>query len=98
MSEANANAAIMAACDPRNLDTAELTRRLRDLAAGKRNVDVDFLLHLDAFDARNAYLDAGFCSLWDFCLRELHLREATPSEENDGPCNSSGEMERGRGP
>jgi hypothetical protein len=65
----------MSATGPRLLDAPALAKRLRELARDKRNVDVDFLLHLDAFDARNAYLDAGYASLWDFCLRELHLRE-----------------------
>jgi hypothetical protein len=36
---------------------------------------VDFLLHLDEFDRRRAYVDAGYRSLWDYCLRALHLRE-----------------------
>jgi hypothetical protein len=65
----------MARTDPHLLDAPTLAARLRELAREKRNVDVDFLLHLDVFDARSAYLEAGFSSLWDFCLKELHLRE-----------------------
>jgi 5-methylcytosine-specific restriction endonuclease McrA len=60
---------------PSSLDSASLTRRLGELAGDERNVQVDFLLHLDEFDRRRAYLDAGHGSLWDYCLRALHLRE-----------------------
>jgi hypothetical protein len=65
----------MHALAPRSLDSASLARRLRDLAGDERAVQVDFLLHLDEFDRRQEYLPHGFGSLWDFLLRELHLRE-----------------------
>ena len=72
----------MIASLPSSLDSADLARRLADLArrlaelAGdERAVQVEFLLHLDEFDRRRAYLDAGYHSLWDYCLRALHLRE-----------------------
>jgi hypothetical protein len=60
---------------PSSLDSADLACRLRDLAGDERNVQVDFLIHLDEFDRRRAYLEAGYGSLWDYCLRALHLRE-----------------------
>ncbi|HUL59085.1 MAG TPA: hypothetical protein VLU43_07420 [Anaeromyxobacteraceae bacterium] len=65
----------MHALAPSTLDSASLARRLRDLAGDERQVQVDFLLHLDEFDRRQEYLPLGFGSLWDFCLRELYLRE-----------------------
>jgi 5-methylcytosine-specific restriction endonuclease McrA len=65
----------MAAFIPSSLDSATLTRRLGELAGDERNVLVDFLLHLDEFDRRRAYLDLGYGSLWDYCLRALRLRE-----------------------
>ncbi len=40
-----------------------------------RQVQVEFLLHLDEFDRRRAYLDLGFGSLWEYCREALHLRE-----------------------
>ncbi len=58
-----------------SLDSEALARRLRDLVGEERNIQVDFLLHLDEFDRRRAYLEAGFPSLWDYCLRVLYLRE-----------------------
>src|SRR6266702_7145250 len=57
------------------LDSAALARRLGELAGDERDVQVDFLFHLDAFDRRRGFLDAGYASLWEFCQRALHLRE-----------------------
>ncbi len=57
------------------LTTETLARRLGELALAERRVQVDFLLHLDEFDRRRAYLEAGYGSLWEYCLRALHLRE-----------------------
>lgn len=52
-----------------------LARRLVALAGEERAVQADFLLHLDEFDSRRAYLPLGFPSLWAYCLTALHLRE-----------------------
>ena len=60
---------------PADLDTKDLARRLSELAGDERNVLVDFLLHLAVFDDRRGYLDAGYPSLWSWCLSVLHLRE-----------------------
>jgi len=60
---------------PSSLDSCMLARRLCELVGHERNVQVDFLLHLDEFDRRRAYLEAGVGSLWEYCLRSLHLRE-----------------------
>jgi hypothetical protein len=43
--------------------------------ADERGVLVDFLRHLDEFDRRRAWAEAGYDSLWNYCLRVLHLRE-----------------------
>ncbi|MFL5271952.1 MAG: HNH endonuclease [Anaeromyxobacteraceae bacterium] len=61
--------------DPRSLDAAALSRRLAALAGDEREVQVEFLLHLDAFDQRRAWAEAGYPSLWEWILRVLHLRE-----------------------
>jgi hypothetical protein len=60
---------------PATLDSPALARRLAELAGDERRVQVDFLLHLDEFDRRRAFLEAGYESLWTYCLRVLHLRE-----------------------
>ena len=60
---------------PSSLDAAALALRLVELVGDERTIQVEFLLHLDEFDRRRAYLEAGFGSLWDYCLRSLHLRE-----------------------
>ncbi len=60
-----------------SLDSKALAARLRELAGDRRNVDVDFILHLDEFDRRRAYLEAGYGSLWAYCLEALHLCEGS---------------------
>jgi hypothetical protein len=57
------------------LDTPTLTRCLRECAGEERDRQVDFLRYLDAFDAREAWREAGHGSRWQYCLGELHLRE-----------------------
>ena len=58
-----------------SLDARTLARRLGELAGDERQVQVEFLLYLDEFDRRRAYLELGFGSLWTYCLEALHLRE-----------------------
>jgi hypothetical protein len=65
----------MNAAAPSTVGTEILARRLRELAGDERNVQVDFLLHLDEFDRRLAFREAGYDSLWTYCLQALHLRE-----------------------
>ena len=65
----------MTATVPSSLSSDALARRLAELAGDERRVQVDFLLHLDAFDQRRAWLQAGYESLWTYCLQSLHLRE-----------------------
>jgi 5-methylcytosine-specific restriction endonuclease McrA len=60
---------------PSTLDSNVLALRLCELAEEERNVLVDFLLHLDEFDRRRAFVEAGYPSLWAYCLEVLHLRE-----------------------
>jgi hypothetical protein len=60
---------------PASLSSAALARRLADLCGEERNVLVDFLLHLEAFDRRLAWAEAGYGSLWAYCMEVLHLRE-----------------------
>jgi len=61
--------------DPSSLDTPSLAACLRQSAGEERDRQVDFLLYLDPFDAREAWREAGHGSLWQYCLRELALRE-----------------------
>lgn len=65
----------MADGDLSKLDLPTLSARLRALAGEERNVQADFLLHLDALDLRRGYAELGYPSLWEYCLRALHLRE-----------------------
>jgi hypothetical protein len=61
--------------DPSSLDARTLAACLRSSAGEERERQVDFLRYLDPFDAHEAYREAGYGSLWQFCLRELCLRE-----------------------
>jgi hypothetical protein len=65
----------MPATAPALLDPAALAHRLAELAGDERAVQVEFLLHLGEFDRREAWLAAGYGSIWDYCRRVLHLRE-----------------------
>ncbi|WP_242356039.1 MULTISPECIES: HNH endonuclease [unclassified Anaeromyxobacter] len=65
----------MSALAPATLESNVLAHRLSELAGEERNVQVDFLLHLDEFDRRRAFVEAGHASLWSYCLEALHLRE-----------------------
>jgi hypothetical protein len=58
-----------------SLPSPALARRLGELCGDERNVQVDFLLHLGEFDARRAWAEAGYGSLWVFCQEVLRLRE-----------------------
>ncbi len=60
-----------------SLDSRTLARRLGELAGDERRVQVEFLLHLDEFDRRRAWLELGYGSLWTWCLEVLHLREGS---------------------
>jgi hypothetical protein len=64
------------ASSPTPLSSCALATRLAELCGEERNVQVDFLLHLDAFDRRRGWAAAGYGSLWDHCLQVLHLRES----------------------
>lgn len=55
------------------LDSRELDRKLRTLLGEERNVQVDFLLHLDRFDRAHGQEAFGYAKLWDYCRRELGL-------------------------
>ncbi len=59
----------------RSLDSKALAARLAERTGEGRHIEVDFLLHLDEYDRRRAYLEAGYGSLWTYCLEALHLRE-----------------------
>jgi hypothetical protein len=72
-------------------------RRLAELAGDERAVQVEFLLHLDEFDRRRAYVDAGYRSLWEYCLRALHLCSA-PATASVRCMGSTGRPLRGGRP
>jgi hypothetical protein len=60
---------------PAVLDSAALSRRLAELAGDERQLLVDFILHLDEYDRRRAFVEAGYATLWEFLTSALHYRE-----------------------
>ncbi len=61
--------------DLSGLSSDHLDRRLRQLRGDERNVQVEFLLHLLAFDERGGWGKLGYASLWKYCRCELRLLE-----------------------
>ena len=57
------------------LSTERLSRRLKALAWGEKQVLVAFLRHLDEFDQRKGYAPLGYPSLFRYCVGELGLSE-----------------------
>ncbi len=57
------------------LSTERLSRRLKALAWGEKQVLVAFLRHLDEFDRRKGYAPLGYPSLFRYCVGELGLSE-----------------------
>ncbi len=51
--------------NPASLDSPTLAACLRAAAGEERDRRVDFLRYLDAFDAREAFREVGFGSLWE---------------------------------
>jgi hypothetical protein len=61
--------------DLSTLDAPALSARLHALAGEERSVQAEFLRHLDELDRRRGFAELGYPSLWEYCLRALHLRE-----------------------
>lgn len=60
-----------------NLSNLELTERIEILRGKERAIVLKFLLHLGEFDKRKLYLEQGYSSLFDFCVRKLGYSEGS---------------------
>lgn len=58
-----------------NLTIGTIRTRLRRLMGGERRIQVAFLLHLSEFESRRGFAELGYASLWEYCEKELGLRE-----------------------
>lgn len=68
----------LASMDLGRLSDAELLQGLRELAARERGTTAEFLRYLSEADRRpQAVTQAGYPSLFDFCVRDLGLAEST---------------------
>ena len=63
----------------RSLDDGGLTEALKRLAGAEREATVALILHLAEFDERQLYRDAGFFSLFEYCVQVLRLSEDAAS-------------------
>ena len=54
-------------------DAVSFKAFLAKLLGNERGVQVEFLIALAEFDRRGLYLELGYSTLWDFCMKELHL-------------------------
>lgn len=52
-----------------------LVERVRQCVAGERRATAELIATLSEFDVRQLYLGQGYGSLFDYCIRSLHLSE-----------------------
>jgi hypothetical protein len=55
------------------LGAVDFKQLLVRILGNERQVQVEFLIALAEFDRRELYLELGYSTLWDFCMKELHL-------------------------
>jgi hypothetical protein len=61
--------------DASSLTNAQLTAEVTRLARGEREATVALIIHLAEFGERSLHIEAGFSSLFDYCMEVLHLSE-----------------------
>ena len=59
-----------------HLDDRILLQRLHQLCARERQVTAQLLWHLAEVDRRGLYRDRGYSSLFNYCMKALHMSEA----------------------
>jgi hypothetical protein len=53
----------------------QLIARLRDLVRSDRALGARLLVHLGEVDARRLYREQAYSSMFDYCVKELHMSE-----------------------
>src|SRR5580700_10207076 len=59
----------------KSLSSSELLERTKSLVADERRVSSDVLLHLREIERRRLFAEAGFSSLFAYCVEELKYSE-----------------------
>lgn len=59
----------------KSLSGSELLERTKSLVADERRVSADVLLHLREIERRRLFAEAGFSSLFSYCVEELRYSE-----------------------
>src|SRR5215475_1239711 len=54
-------------------DAASFMQFLDKLLGSERRVQVDFLIALAEFDRQELFLPLGYSTIWEFCMKGLHL-------------------------
>ena len=54
-------------------DVLDFKQLLVRILGNERRVQVEFLIALAEFDRCELFLELGYSTLWDFCMKELHL-------------------------
>src|SRR5215510_5673477 len=54
-------------------NAVSFTQFLGKLLGNERGVQVEFLIALAEFDRKELYLRLGYPTLWEYCMKELHL-------------------------
>ncbi len=70
--------------DYSELSKEALASRLSTLLGTERRILVEFLQHLSEFDRREAYLEMGYGSLFDYCVKKLHLSKGSAYRRSIG--------------
>src|SRR5204863_8206548 len=58
-----------------HLSDSVLVHGLHTIAARERGITAEFLAYLAEVDERRLYLPAGYPSMYEYCVRELHCSE-----------------------
>jgi CRISPR/Cas system Type II protein with McrA/HNH and RuvC-like nuclease domain len=61
----------------KNISNHMLLETLKELVAEERKLTAQILDHLQEVAARKLYLELGYSSLYDFCIKELHYSEGS---------------------
>src|SRR5215470_7009205 len=54
-------------------DAVSFRQTLCNLLGSERRVQVEFLIALAEFDRQELYLTLGYSTIWEYCMKELHL-------------------------
>lgn len=75
----------------KQLTDAVLLARLKELVSQERGGIADLIEHLSEFDRREIAIDAGYPSLFDYCVKVLRYSEAAAFRDASVPFPQPGQ-------